>query len=100
MGCRHGHPVQDFADRALWTDSEMKKSTFKNLERLFAREILGMMFQPANQKKIPKWLSDFVKCELVYPVQEKFGPVVCNGFRLTHKGREAYCAACPPIVDE
>lgn len=78
----------------------MKKSTFRYLERLFAREIDGMMFQPPNGKKTPKWLSDFVKTGLVIAVQEKIGPVTCDGFRLTHKGRQAYCGACPPIADK
>lgn len=78
----------------------MNKARFQNLEKLFAREIQGHIFQPATRGRTPKWIEEFLRENLIEPAEERigrdrFGEIVCKGYALTHKGRAEYCAACP-----
>lgn len=79
--------------RGQLKDSEMTKAEMNCLEKAFAAEIEGRMFQ--SKSKLAASLADE---GYLSPAVEKFpsalGEIVCHGWQLTHLGRITYCASC------
>lgn len=69
----------------------MTKKTFELLGRIFAAEVDGRLPYQSKSKEYPKLEEDGL-CE---GVTRRFGPVIVQGWILTHLGRMAYCQACP-----
>jgi hypothetical protein len=67
------------------------KATIKLLEKVFAAEVAGHLFQ--SKSKQMKALEEDQYVEMVQDTlgKDRFGPIIVEGWALTHRGRITYC---------
>lgn len=73
------------------------KSDLAILERVFAQEIFGQIYQ--SKAKRLEWLRDNGYVEFVSFVIPGRFPIKVEGWALTHLGRMTYCETCRDVPE-
>ena len=80
----------------------MIKSDLRILEKIFEKEIFGLVYQ--SKAKRLEWLRDNGYVEAAEITLPGRIPIRVSGWVLTHKGRFAYCDTCreepEPCINE
>ncbi|MFA6290143.1 MAG: hypothetical protein WC637_00100 [Victivallales bacterium] len=69
----------------------MTKRELDFLEKCFARQLEGYLFQSKSKLADKLEAEGFICKESKYFGRDRFGAIVCHGYALTYKGNFAYC---------